>query len=138
MSARVLPDTAHPDFAPFWRGCAERRLMMPQCGNAHLIWPPRPACPLCGELVQSWADGPTTGRLYSWTVVHRTRLAWYAERTPYVVGIVRLDHPQQLRVVGRCDVAPDALAEGLALVLDFEDAGKQVHVPFWRPARSEA
>jgi uncharacterized protein len=131
MTTRLLPDVAHPDFAPFWQGCAQRRLVMPRCGSGHVIWPPRPACPLCTELVAGWAEVPGTGRLYSWTVVHRTRLRWYAERTPYVVGIVELDPAQPVRMVGRCEL--DEPAEGLELTVDFEDAGRQL-MPFWRPA----
>jgi uncharacterized protein len=131
MSGRVLPDASHPDFAPFWRGCAERRLLMPRCADGHVIWPPRPACPRCGAAVAQWAEVAGTGRLYSWTVVHRTRLRWYAERTPYVVGIVELDGDQPVRMVGRCALDPDAVAEGLELVVDFEDADR-LTMPFWR------
>jgi uncharacterized OB-fold protein len=130
MTTRLLPDAAHPDFAPFWQGCAERRLLMPRCGNGHLIWPPRPACPQCTELVADWAEVPGTGRLYSWTVVHRTRLRWYAERTPYVVGIVSLDHLQPVRMVGRLELDGEP-ADGLELSVDFEDAGR-LSLPFWR------
>jgi uncharacterized protein len=134
MTGRVLPDVSHPDFAPFWRGCAERRLLMPRCGNGHVVWPPRPACPACSELVVDWAEVPGSGRLYSWTVVHRTRLRWYAERTPYVVGIVDLHCAQPVRMVGRCELDPAEPAEGMELTVDFEDAGRQLSMPFWRPA----
>lgn len=127
---RVLPDVSHPDFAPFWQGCAEHRLVMPRCGNGHVVWPPRPACPLCTELVAGWAGVAGTGRLYSWTVVHRTRLRWYADRTPYVVGIVELDHTQPIRMVGRCEI--EQPVDGMELIVDFEDAGRQLNLPFWR------
>ncbi len=138
MTTRFLPDPSHPDFAPFWRGCAEGQLMMPLCGNGHIIWPPRPACPACGEFSAQWVEVPGTGRLYSWTVVHRTRLHWYADRTPYVVGIVSLDHEQPLRMVGRCDVNPDTVFEGMELVVAFEEAGRQLSVPVWQAARLPA
>jgi uncharacterized OB-fold protein len=132
MSARVLPDVSHPDFAPFWEACARARLVVPQCANGHLIWPPRPTCPRCVEPVATWTEVRGAGRLYSWTVVHRTRLPWYAERTPYVVGIVTIDHEQPLRMVGRCEIALEDLREGVDMVIDFEDAGRQVSMPFWR------
>jgi uncharacterized protein len=130
MSGRVLPDAAHPDFAPFWRGCAEHRLLMPRCANGHVIWPPRPACPRCAALAGDWAEVAGTGRLYSWTVVHRTRLRWYAERTPYVVGIVQLES-EPVRMVSRCAIEEDELADGLELVVDFEDTDR-LSMPFWR------
>lgn len=133
---RVLPDVSHPDFVPFWQGCAEHRLVMPRCGYGHVVWPPRPACPLCTELVADWAEVAGTGRLYSWTVVHRTRLRWYADRTPYVVGIVELDHAQPIRMVGRCEI--EQPVDGMELIVDFEDAGRQLNLPFWRVRRGVA
>lgn len=138
MSTRFLPDAGHPDFAPFWHGCAAGRLLMPRCGSGHLIWPPRPACPTCGELSEDWVQVPGTGRLYSWTVIHRTRLHWYADRIPYVVGIVTLDHEQPVRMVGRCDVDPGVVVDGMRLVVAFEDAGRQLTVPVWHAAQPMA
>ena len=132
MSGRVLPDVSHPDFAPFWQGCAEHRLLMPRCGEGHVVWPPRPACLRCTALVADWVEVAGTGRLYSWTVVHRTRLRWYAERTPYVVGIVELDGGERpVRMVGRCALDPADAVEGLELVVDFEDTDR-LSMPFWR------
>jgi uncharacterized OB-fold protein len=134
MSTGMLPDVSHPDFAPFWQGCAERRLVMPRCANGHVIWPPRPACLSCSALLREWAEVPGAGRLYSWTVVHRTRLSGYADQTPYMVGIVTLDLEQPVRMVGRCALDPDDAADGVSLVVDFEDAGRQLTMPFWRLA----
>jgi uncharacterized OB-fold protein len=68
--------------------------------------------------------------------VHRTRLRWYAERTPYVVGIVELDSAQPVRMVGRCEIEDPA--DGLELAVDFEDAGRQLSLPFWRLATGVA
>src|SRR4051812_35247248 len=119
MSSGLLPDASHPDFAPFWQGCASHRLVMPRCRNGHVIWPPRPACPACSALVGEWSEVAGSGRLYSWTVVHRTILPWYAERTPYVVGIVTLDPAQPLRMVGRCELDPADIVDGIEMVVDF-------------------
>lgn len=130
--SRVLPEVTHPDFAQFWQGCAAGRLMVPRCANGHLVWPPRPACPRCFELVRDWTEIVGRGRLYSWTVVHRTHLPWYAGRTPYVVGIVALDLEQPLRMVGRCEVAPEDAREGIGLTMEFEETDRQMLVPYWR------
>jgi uncharacterized protein len=139
MTSSLVPDVTHPDFAAFWRGCAEHRLVMPRCRNDHVIWPPRPACARCGELVGEWSEVHGSGRLYSWTVVHRTNLPWYSERTPYVVGVVTLDHLQRVRMVGRCAVDPADLVEGLELVVDYEVVAGELTVPLWRAAvRGEA
>lgn len=130
--SRGVPDVTHPDFARFWQGCAEGRLVVPRCGSGHLVWPPRPACPRCFKLVRDWTEVGGSGRLYSWTVVHRTHLPWYSGRTPYVVGIVALDLEQTVRMVGRCELAPEDAREGIELTVGFEETERQVRVPYWR------
>jgi uncharacterized protein len=131
-TGRLLPDISHPDFAPYWAGCARRKLLVPQCRDGHLVWPPRPACLTCTADIVGWQEIEGKGKLYSWTIVHRTRLQWFAERTPYVVGIIAVDHEQPLRMIGRCQVQHEQLHEGLPLAVDFEFVNEDVTIPFWR------
>lgn len=134
MTDRALPDVAHPDFAPFWSGCREARLLVPSCALGHLTWPPRPICQTCFEWNLSWTEVSGSGSLYSWTVVHRTRLAGYTGRTPYVVGMVSLNSAPSIRMLGRCDVAIDDLTVGLPLAVAFERVDAEVSLPYWRGA----
>jgi uncharacterized OB-fold protein len=132
MTDRPLPDLTHPDFAPFWSGCAGNVLIMPECANQHIVWPPRPNCPTCRGQIARWVDVPRRGLLYSWTVIHRTRQPWFESQTPYVLAIGTLDHPQLLRLVARCTVSPDELEPNMPLAIDFQQAAEGVALPFWR------
>jgi uncharacterized protein len=137
MKSLPVPDTSHPDFAVFWAGCGERRLLVPRCGNGHLNWPPRPVCQQCFEWNEAWEQVPGRGSLYSWTVIHRARLQAQAPGLPYVVGIVELTGPHRLRMVGRCEIEPSAARPGLELTVDFHEVRPGVSVPFWRLAADD-
>lgn len=134
MKTRLGPDTADPDFSPFWEGCQQRRLLVPACRDGHLNWPPRPVCQTCHQWNVSWAEVAGRGTLYSWTVVRKTRLPSHAADTPYVVGVIELDEAAPVRMVGRCEVDPAAAALGLELVVDFHPVTPELTLPFWRPA----
>jgi uncharacterized protein len=137
MKARLGPDTSNPDFSPFWEGCNEQRLLVPSCRHGHLNWPPRPVCQTCFEWNDKWVEIAGRGALYSWTVVHKTRLQSHLADTPYVVGIVELRGSPPVRMVGRCEMDPVTATVGLELVVDFHRISPDLTLPFWRPADPE-
>jgi uncharacterized OB-fold protein len=127
-----LPDTDLPDFAEFWAGCRGGRLLIPSCRRGHLTWPPRPACRICQAPIAEWAEVSGSGRLYSWTVVHRTRLRGFSALTPYVVGIVALDDDPAVRLLGRCTCAPNDVFAGAAMSAIFDVISDRVTLLLWR------
>jgi uncharacterized protein len=127
-----VPDLAHPDFAPFWQGCQEERLLVRRCGRGHLSWPPRPACPFCQDPGREWQEVDGAGWLYSWTVVHRTPLPAFRPLIPYVVGVVELTAHRGLRLLGRCRCDPARLAIGTPLRLTFEHVTAEFSLPVWQ------
>jgi uncharacterized OB-fold protein len=136
MKGRLGPDTGHPDFSPFWEGCKEQRLLIPSCRNGHLNWPPRPVCQTCYEWNEKWVEVAGRGSLYSWTVVHKTRLQSHATETPYVVGVVELQRSPLVRMLGRCELDPATAEVGLDLAVDFHPVSPDLTLPFWRPVYS--
>jgi len=125
------PDLDDPDFAPFWAGCREERLLVQRCGRGHLHWPPRPACPQCRDTARGWQEVDGTGWLYSWTVVHRTPLPAFQARIPYVVGVVELGTHPGVRLLGRCLADPGQLRIGLPMRAVFEHVTEQFSLPLW-------
>jgi uncharacterized OB-fold protein len=128
-----VPDLQAPDFAPFWRACQQRRLVVQCCSRGHLSWPPRPACPRCHDLTRNWQEVEGAGRLYSWTVVHRTAVPGFQALTPYVVAIVELAGHPEVRLVGRCLSQPEKLHIGMAMRVVFEQVTAEFTLPVWRP-----
>lgn len=131
----ALVDPGAPDFARYWAGCRARRLLVPRCvACGRRSWPPRAVCPRCGAPELAWEEAPGEGRLYSWTVVHRTAMEPYEAHMPYAVGIVELAGGDGVRMVGRLlDVPDEDLRIGLGLRAGFEALSDDVVVPVWRP-----
>jgi uncharacterized OB-fold protein len=74
------------------------------------------------------------GTLYSFTVVERTFHAAFADRLPYVIGLVELDDQAGLRMMTNIiDAARDELQIGMPVEVTFEDRGERV-LPQFRPA----
>jgi uncharacterized OB-fold protein len=76
--------------------------------------------------------------LYSYTVVQRAFHAGFADRLPYVLGLVELDEQAGLRMVTNIvDASPESLWIGMPLEVTFEDRGETA-LPQFRPAAARA
>jgi hypothetical protein len=128
------PQLDAPEFAPFWHGCREHRLLVRRCANGHLTWPPRPACPVCGDLEPGWEQVEGKGTLYSWTVIHRTANKYLSAFLPFAVGIVTLERHPSIRFVGRCLAGGSDLYLGAAMEVVFERVDERLTLPVWRTA----
>ena len=98
---------------PFWEGAREGRLMLQRCaGCGHHQFYPRPFCLACASDQLEWVQASGDGHLVTFTVVHRTADAAFADEVPYVFGVVELGEGPRLTVdvVGtpvdslRCDM----------------------------------
>jgi uncharacterized OB-fold protein len=131
--AKPLPRVT-PDTQPFWDALRARKLQLPfcdECGRAHL--PPGPVCPFCFSDRLAWHAALGTGRISSWTVVHKAWFPAFAGDVPSNVVQVELDEGPRLTasIVG----APnDRLAVGLPVVADFDDVTPDMTLLRFRPA----
>jgi hypothetical protein len=138
FAAQVAENIAvdEPDFAGYWHATAESRIVVRHCTQCGAYsWPPRPICAECAGSEFDWSEASQTGRLYSWTVVHRTPTMPWRDLVPYAVGVVTLDHPA-VRMLGRI-VAVDLeqVFIDMPLQAHFEALTPQVVMPVWTPIR---
>lgn len=131
MTDRSMPaPTPSPDTAEFWRAAAEHRFLLRRCLScARTHWYPRAVCPHClGDT--EWVDGPTTGTIYSYTVMRRAP-------EPYAVAYVALDGgPTMLTNLVACDF--DALRVGQAVMLAWVNTDGGPPVPCFTPCVTPA
>jgi uncharacterized OB-fold protein len=107
--------------AAHWKAAGEGRLALPYCAACvQFFWPARAGCPHCGG-TPAWRDASGTGKLASWSVVHRAVRPELKEATPYVVALVQLDEGPRLftNVIG---TPPQALRVGQRVRCRFEPA----------------
>jgi uncharacterized OB-fold protein len=121
---------------PFFAGCAEGELRIQACGDCgRMRFYPTEACPFCASPRHDWRRVSGRGRVYSWTVVHRSVDPSWQARAPYIVAVVELDEQAGLLVPGLLSgVEPDGMHAGMPVEAWFEAAGEGVFVHRWRPA----
>jgi len=136
----LLADLAslHPDVhtEEFWKLCARRELCFQRCGGCgRFRHPPRPGCPHCASTNVAWVASAGRGRVFTFTIVHHAAFPSLAADLPYNVCAVVLDDVPSVRLVTNVvDVAPDALAIDLPVVLAWDEPQPGVVLPRFRPA----
>lgn len=93
MTADVpLPDLDDPLTQPFWAATHEGRLVMPRCTSCgYLQWPPEKMCPECQSRGREWEEVPAVGTVWSYAVYHRALDPAFADKVPYVVGLIEVE-----------------------------------------------
>lgn len=130
--------TAYPnEYAGYFKLLRQHVLAFPRCescGKFH--WYPKPLCPACGSGDISWQPAPSTGRLFSWSVVHRKFDPDFLKEPPYVVGLITFDGMPGIRLVSNIDdCSIDELRIGLEVEASFTGGDVQIHADGSRHAR---
>ena len=129
MTERAFPI---PDAVsrPFWEGIADGLLRLQHCRQCdrHVFYP-RAVCPHCSADDLCWVDARGSGRIHSFTVVHRAPPD-YRDDVPYVVALVELDEGVRMmtRVV---DVDPSAVRVDMPVTVSIQGDPR---LPYFRPA----
>jgi uncharacterized OB-fold protein len=133
LSPKPTPNPENQLDEEFWRHCADERLCFQVCGSCNL-WRhlPRWFCARCGSPNWSWKESSGRGQVYTWTVTHQASLPQFASDAPYIVAVVELE--EGVRMVSRLrGVAPEALAIGLPVGVEFEQVAEGFALPMFRP-----
>jgi len=76
---------------PFWEGCTREELHLQRCTSCtKYIYYPRVCCPYCASEGLVWEKTSGTGRIASFTVIHRTNHVGFDEEVPYIFIAVEL------------------------------------------------
>lgn len=127
---RPLP-TPTRESQPYWDGLREGRFMLQhcaKCGKARHY--PRPVCPHCFSMENTWREAPLGGRIHSWTVCHHPFNFFFKSMAPYVVALVDMEAGVRVNAPLR-GVADDALKIGAPVRLAFEPVTKDVTLPYF-------
>jgi uncharacterized OB-fold protein len=80
-----------PADAPFWEACKSGRFLLHRCGVCARCYWPASRCVDHGDGDMRWVDSSGQGELYTYTIMHHAYDARLAAKTPYVVGVIKLD-----------------------------------------------
>ena len=125
----------------FYAWCARGALRLRRC-NACREWchVPRVTCPNCASTDFAWEPVKGTGRLHTWTVVHRAMHPAFMGDVPYAVVVVELDEGPRI-VSGMVDCPIEALEMEMPVEVVFERSdrwGDRVLPRFRRSAGASA
>lgn len=119
---------------PFWDACREGRFLIQRCRTCeNYQYHYKGFCSHCwtGEIEDVAASG--RGRVWSYTVVHRTRMPGFQDEVPYVVALVELD--EGVKVLSNIiNCAPERVNIGLSVQLTFVRADATWNIPMFEPA----
>lgn len=118
------------EFTEFWwAAAAEGRLLIQRCvGCGELRHPPAPACPHCRSFEWDAVESAGRGVVHSHVVSHHPRAEGFDY--PLVVLLVELD--EGTRLVAGCDIAPEDVAIGQRVRLDWVRDEDGTTLPFFR------
>jgi uncharacterized OB-fold protein len=97
------------------------------CGTIHL--PPRPLCPKCSSRNLDWVDLRGDGIIQSYTVIY-VPLTRMQGRSPYAVGIVRLDDGPSISGLILDVSCEDDISIGSRVKADFITEGEKTTLCF--------
>lgn len=136
----ALPDTDWDETREFWAAAARGELAIPRCTRCdQRVWYPRATCPRCESGDLRWEPVSGRGTLFSWAVVERALFKPFAEKAPYITGLVALEEDPSVRIVTNLvDCEPDDLRMDMPVRvvfadLEFPGSNSRVPAPFFTP-----
>jgi len=76
---------------PFWKSCREGRFLVHRCDACGRSYWPASLCVEHGSQSMRWVPVSGRGTLYTYTVMHHAYTPAMKGRTPYVVGVIKLE-----------------------------------------------
>jgi uncharacterized OB-fold protein len=129
MGGFIPKPTLDSDSKPFWEGLLKKELWIQQCNDCHQhIYYPRSICPHCFSEEINWVQSEGTGKIYSYTVVHRA-IGGFKEQVPFVVAIVELDEGVRMMTRIKEDSRPLKIDEKVKIF--YEKIDEELTLPYF-------
>ncbi len=121
-----------PADLPFWDACRDGSFLLHRCGICGRNYWPASRCVEHGNKAMAWVPASGRGILYTYTTMHHAYTPDMQGKTPYVVGVVKLDEGPffHSNVV---DCAPEDVAVGMPLEVVMAAHPAGLTLPMFRP-----
>jgi uncharacterized OB-fold protein len=114
---------------PFWDACARHQLLVQTCRECGAVqYYPRGVCAACWSPDLEWTPSAGRGRVFTFTVTHRTQARGFRDELPYVLAWITLDEGVQVmsNIVG---VDPATIKIGMPVHVTFDDVKEGLSIP---------
>ena len=122
---------------PYWDGCKGHELRAQRCSQCgRFRWPPSPLCPHCRSWDFAWVPLTGTGFVYSFVVVHHTRMPEFVDDLPFVIARVALDGTDgAVRLTSTIIDCPwESVRVAMPVQVVWDDVTPDVTLPKFRPS----
>ncbi len=116
----------------FYAWCRQGELRFQRCTDCGTFrHVPRELCAQCNSFAWEWARSSGRGAVYTWTVVQRALHPAFLDATPMAPVVVEME--EGVRLLGNMiDCAPQELAIGMSVEVEFEAVTPEVSLPRFR------
>jgi len=117
---------------PFWEACRDGRFLIHRCGVCGRTYWPASRCIEHSARDMTWVEASGRGELYTYTVLHHAYTPDMQGKTPYVVGVVKLDEGPFFHTnIVDCAIEDVAVGMPLEMVMTRHPGG--LSLPVFRP-----
>lgn len=119
---------------PWYEAAAEGKLLIQRSSSTgQYQWYPRAHVVGTLETDVEWVEAAGTGKIYSFSIVHKTPNAEFASETPYVLAIVELD--EGVRLTTRIVETPlDDITCDMPVKVVFSRINDEITLPYFKAA----
>lgn len=122
---------------PYWDAVNQSRLLVQLCGNCKKFQhPPEKNCPACGSGNVGYVPVSGRGSVYTYSIVHDTRVRGLMEYQPFPLIGVELEGAPGVVVLSDLVGDTTGLHIGAPVMVDFEQVAPGRRVPLFRLVNS--
>jgi uncharacterized OB-fold protein len=123
-----------PAAAGFTAAAAQGRFELQVCSSCSAVqYPPREACCVCLSTALEWQPQEGGGELLAVTAIHVSQNAYFHERVPWRIALVRLDCGRTVMAHLHVDCPPPPARVQVHARLDRSGQGVLIAAPSDRP-----
>ena len=117
------------DSAIYWEAAKRHELVLQQCSSCwRFRFYPRVICPHCFSESFAWQRSSGTGKVYSFTTIHRAPFPSFDNKVPYTLALIDLDEGvRMMSNIIECD--PKTVEIGMLVEVAFEDLTEEISLP---------
>ena len=122
---------------PFWDAVNEKRLVAQFCNSCNRYQhPPETRCVWCDGADMEFRPLSGKGKIYSWQVMHDSRIRLMQEYQPFVIAVVECDEsPDLWHITNLPGATPGQFQTGDPVEVEFEEIRPGKFLPQFRLAR---
>lgn len=123
---------------PFWEAVNEKRLVAQFCKNCGKYQhPPDEVCAKCGQRDLEFLELSGKGKIYSWQIMHDTRVRLMQEYQPFIIAVVECDEsPDVWHLTNLPGSSPGEFTIGDAVEVEFEEIRPGKFIPQFRVTKN--